>query len=119
MDLSNLRLALSGMNYAPCKSEKELEDQVVTRLDKLGVPFQRQVIMSKEDRFDLLVSDGIVIEIKVGGSAGELLRQVERYAQYESVTHIIVVTTRAAHRKILSAGPLHGKSVEVLHVGWF
>lgn len=60
-----------------------------------------------------------MLEIKAGGSAGELLRQVERYAQYESVNHIIVVTTRAAHRKLLSAGPLHGKPVEVIHVGWF
>jgi hypothetical protein len=107
------------MNYAPCKSERELEDQIVTRLTKLGVSFDRQVIASKDDRFDLLVSGGIVLEIKVGGSASELLRQVERYAQFDYVTHIFVITTRAAHRKILSAGPLHGKSVEVLHVGWF
>lgn len=118
MEIAKIRMALSGMNYAPCSSERELEDQVVTRLSKLGVDYERQVIASNDDRFDILIGGAIVIEIKVGGSAGELLRQVERYAQFEFVTQIIVITTRAAHRKLLSAGPLHGKAVEVLHVGW-
>lgn len=116
--LSKLRLALRGMNYSPCSSEKELEDQVVTRLAKLGVEFQRQVIASADDRFDILIEGSIVIEIKVSGSASELLRQVARYARHQCVSDIIVVTTRASHKKLIAASPIHGKMIEVLLVGW-
>lgn len=106
------------MNYPPCRSEAELENEVVKRLEAAGINYERQYRASDADRFDILIAGAIVLELKVDGGAGALLRQVERYAQYEYVTSIIVVTTRASHRQLATIGTIHGKQVGVVHVGW-
>lgn len=118
MELELILQAVRGMNYLPCENEAQLELQVIGRLERAGIAFRRQYVASKKDRFDFLVGEGIVLELKVDGSTGMLLRQVERYAQYDYVTAILVITTRASHRQLRDIGTIHGKSVGVVHVGW-
>jgi hypothetical protein len=53
-----------------------------------------------------------VIEAKIKGSAGNLLRQLERYAKLDAVKGIVVVTTRAS-QALRIPYVLEGKPVAV------
>lgn len=111
--------AIAGFNYKPCKREAEFEQQIAARLTKAGISFTTQVTVSPTERFDILIEGGIVLELKIKGSSGDMLRQVERYAQFEQAKVILVVTTRASHRSLANVDTIHGKKIGVLYVGWF
>ncbi len=108
---------LGGMNYRSFSNESELQEQVEDRLRASGIKFRSQVPATKRDRFDILLPGGIVLELKTNGSASALLSQLERYAQHEDVTAIVVVTSRSSHRQIEVVHEVYGKPVRVIHVG--
>lgn len=69
---------------------------------------RREFIIGPADRCDFFV-DGIVVEVKVGGSVSEVTRQLHRYAQSSKVTGIILVTSRLRQKRMpdeLSGKPL-------------
>ena len=74
-------------------TEKDLQDSFETVFRERGIPFRREVEISKRDRLDFLLDDGIALEVKIKGSLPELVRQIARYARHESVREILVVGT--------------------------
>jgi hypothetical protein len=77
-------------------SELEIQMAIGQVLATAGIPAQREYRLSEKDRLDFFI-DGLVIEVKIGGSASEVMRQVARYAQHDNVQGVLLVTTRARH----------------------
>ena len=94
-----------------CTDELTLQDGIARILTEHAVPFEREARLGARDRVDFLVGD-VAIECKIGGSVTELIRQLTRYAWHESVSELLVVTSRLRHNK--TPALLNEKRVVVL-----
>lgn len=95
-------------------TEAELQAGLAERLTQAGYEVSREVVLSKGERIDLLVGD-VGIEVKINGSLEALMRQLQRYAKFDEVQSMLVVTTKPKHTNL----PLEvdGKKVDVVVVG--
>jgi hypothetical protein len=89
--------------------EKDLQDGIASLF---GDRLSREFHLGAFDRPDFFIeADGVVIEIKVKGSAGSVLLQLERYAKHDRVKGLVLVTTRSTQALrmpyILNEKPLH------------
>ncbi|WP_274362727.1 hypothetical protein [Paenibacillus thermotolerans] len=76
-------------------SEYKLHEIIARELDKEGIQFQREFPLGPRNRIDFLTIDGIGIEAKKGKpNEQQVLKQLERYAQFDSVTGLILVIER-------------------------
>ena len=71
--------------------EDSLQRGIGEVLRKKGYLFRREESLSARDRPDFLLDGGLAIEVKIGGSLPELLRQVARYTEHEEVRGILVM----------------------------
>lgn len=76
--------------------EAELQEGISRVLRERGLTFEREYSLSSADRIDFLVNN-IGVEIKIGSSRAQVLRQLHRYAQHEEIKGLVVVTTKATH----------------------
>lgn len=76
--------------------EGELQEALERALIASGLQVDREVYLDSRNRIDFMV-DGVGIEVKVAGKAASLVRQLHRYAKFESVKELVVVTTRSMH----------------------
>lgn len=74
-------------------SEKVLHDGVAEVLDFHEIDYQREVVRDG-DRFDFLCRFGIVLEVKIGGSFAEAVRQARRYLLHDDVQTVVVLSSR-------------------------
>jgi hypothetical protein len=84
----------------PVSVEKAMQDAVESALRAEGLAFRREVTRGA-DRIDFVVGS-VGVELKVKGSAGDVLRQLERYALWEDLTELLLVTSKGAHRSLPS-----------------
>lgn len=84
----------------PVTPERALQDAVEKALRAEGFNPQREVTRG-DDRIDFLVG-AVGIELKVKGSSGDVFRQLERYALWEDVTELLLVTSKGAHQALPS-----------------
>ncbi len=103
-----------GAHRFPCGTEAAMQVGVAGVFEKVGIAFAREHRFSAEDRVDFFV-DGVAVELKIKGSVTDILRQLHRYAQHESVREVLLVTTRNLHRDM--PPEMNGKPVRVLVVG--
>lgn len=109
--------SLVGRDYERIASESDLQAQVEQRLKAANLEFTSQVELdSRADRIDVLCGS-IGIELKISGGLSSVLAQLERYAQSDLVSELVLVTTRANHLNLRGMGPLHGKPLYVIIVG--
>lgn len=92
-------------------TEDELQEGLAGVLIRAGYSVEREARLSARDRIDLLV-DRIGIEVKVGGSAGDVVRQLDRYAASEGLDALVLASSRRHHLAIPAA--LNGKPVVVV-----
>jgi len=92
-------------------TEDELQEGLAEVLTRAGFSVEREARLSARDRIDLLV-DRVGIEVKVGSSAGNVVRQLERYADSEQLDGLVLASSRRHHLAIPSA--LNGKPVVVV-----
>lgn len=92
-------------------TEAQLQADVATALNGTGCLREHPL---GTGRIDFLL-DGIGIECKVDGSPSSVLRQLIRYADFEEVRGLLLVTSRATHR--FSEQELRGKPFRVVWVG--
>lgn len=63
-----------------------------------------EVRLDAHNRIDFLVelneTTKVGIEVKIGGSVAALTRQLERYAAFDDVDELLVITTKAQHHHI-------------------
>jgi hypothetical protein len=92
-------------------TEAELQDGLADVLTRAGYSVKREARLSARNRIDLLV-DRIGIEVKVDGSAGNVVRQLERYADSEALDALVLASSRRHH--LAMPGSLNGKPVVVV-----
>lgn len=91
-------------------SERDLQEALAKVLTDSGIPFEREFVASRSDRFDFLLPGGVVIEVKTQGSKNECLRQIARYLERADVSAAIAVGTRhwlASMPESLCGKPVH------------
>lgn len=88
---------LSCTRFPGCPDEYALQVTAAARLRSTGAPVEREVVLSPADRPDLMVA-GVCIEVKVAGSASQVLAQLRRYATHPQVESLVLLTRRAQHR---------------------
>lgn len=92
-------------------SEDELQRGIEQVLTDAKVTFEREVRLAPHDRIDFIVN-GLGIEVKVKGATNDVIRQLQRYLEYERITAVMLVTTCARHRDVPDT--LRGKPVYVV-----
>lgn len=78
------------------QNESELQKGIAELFTINKIPFEREYRLNIHDRPDFYIVLGdhkIALEVKVAGTKNNLLRQVARYLQHESVTCTFVVGT--------------------------
>lgn len=107
-----VRQALVAYRFA-CNSETDLQEAVASVLREAGVPFDREYRLGPRDRVDFLIDGSVAVELKIDGSFSEVLRQLHRYSEHDTVKALVLVTTRAQHRAM--PPEMNGKRVDVIH----
>lgn len=109
--------ALGRYQFRP-KDEAELQRQVAAVLRDAGIAVELEV-RAGTGRYDLLLPGGLVVELKVRGSAAEVDRQAQRYAAADDVSAVVVATTSsrlAAGLRRPGSTTLGGKPFRVIHL---
>jgi hypothetical protein len=109
--------ALTGADVArvlagyrlPVSNEAAMQSAIGLAFEQSGLPFQREVTRGA-DRIDFVVGT-VGVECKVQFSVAEVNRQLARYAQWDDLTDLLLVTTVGRHLEC--RGVLNGKTVRV------
>lgn len=110
--------SLSRWAVRTVSSEADLQRGVANVLAGDGFAFREQVSLDEHSRIDFLEEAGIGIELKVAGSRADVIRQLHRYASFDSVSGLVLVTTRRMHLVDFPVA-LRGKPLSSVYVaGW-
>lgn len=90
--------------------EYDLQQGIADALALERIPAEREVRLDDRCRVDLLAG-AIVVEVKIAGSVATVRRQLERYAAFDRVEGMVLVTGKARHRFPATLG---GKPLEVV-----
>lgn len=83
----------------PADNEAAMQS-VIERIMRIrNYDFSREVILSDADRIDFMVGT-IGLECKVAGTPASVMAQCGRYLEHDAIESLILVTTKAAHRRI-------------------
>ena len=88
---------LSKMIF-PLSVEKDTQREIENCLLRDKIAFDREVFLpglSKSEKPDFVIGDGIVIEVKIKGTKADIYRQCERYCRHPRVTSLILMTNKA------------------------
>lgn len=88
---------LSGYRL-PVSNEADMQRAIERAFRNDGMPHRREVTRGA-DRIDFVVAR-VGIECKVDGSVAEVTRQLERYALWEELDELLVVTTQGRHMNL-------------------
>lgn len=81
--------------------EDDLQQGIAQLLTTAGLDPHREFRLSDRDRVDVLVGitggRRLAIEVKLAGTAGDVRRQLSRYATHDQVDELMLVTTRRHH----------------------
>ena len=83
----------------PADNEAAMQSVIERIMSIRNYDFRREVILSDADRIDFMVGE-IGLECKVAGTAASVMAQCGRYLEHDAVESLILVTTKAAHRRI-------------------
>jgi len=113
MNSSEIAMLIGGYRYT-FPDEQGLQDGIERVLTGAGVTFQREAQLSVDDRIDFLIQCGIGLEVKVQGRPADVTRQLHRYAQHDSITALVLVTSRMQLARVPKE--LNGKRVDVVRL---
>lgn len=96
--------------------ERGLQDGIAVVLAGAGRPFVREARLGEAGVVDFLVgaAPAVGVEVKVQGGLAAVTRQLFGYAGRPEVDALVLVTPRAAHRRLPPT--LAGKPVHVCHL---
>ncbi len=78
----------------PCDTECRLHAAIAAALDRSGLAYEQEVVLSAKDRIDFLVGD-VGLEAKIAGGRLAVWRQLERYAEHERIGSLVLVAAIA------------------------
>lgn len=93
-------------------SEDELQTAVEAVLNENKIEFLREFQLSKKDRIDFLIGS-VGLEIKIGFSYADVIRQLHRYAQSDRIEALILLTSRLQHSMPLE---INGKTLCTINI---
>lgn len=83
--LQNLRVNVVMVEY-------DLQYEISKHLSENGISFQKEYKLGKGSRIDFLTESGVAIEVKKGKpNKASVIRQLEKYAEFEEVKSIILI----------------------------
>lgn len=99
--------------------EEDLQEQVWEILSwQVPYSFVREFVISPRDRIDFFIPQPrIGIECKVDGAPASVMRQLLRYAEFEWIDGLILVTMRSSHLKLSSRTDLENATLQVCWIG--
>lgn len=101
------------------RDERELQTGITAALEGAGFTVRREVSLTRHDRIDMFLEhERVGIEVKVGGNADSLHRQLVRYAECPWIEEFVVVTNRATHAARLEGTHVNEKPVHVVRTRW-
>lgn len=114
MTASEIADIVRGFAYA-YRNEADVQAAVVELLSSKGHAVMSEVPLTDRDRIDLVV-DRVGVEIKIKGSAANVARQLQRYAESDLIDELVLVTGISRHEAFLGA-TIGGKPVTVVWIG--
>jgi hypothetical protein len=85
-------LPLLGSLRLPLTDEKKLQSLLSTALSAAHVDHTREVKLAPGSIVDFMLDHGIVIECKLKEGKREIFRQLQRYAEFDEVQCLILMT---------------------------
>lgn len=83
---------LQSHRFSLSDEKMKLQPEIAEVLTSAGVKFEREYRLSDKSIIDFLVDDSIGIEAKVKGSKLNIFRQVERYAAFDQIKRLVLIT---------------------------
>lgn len=90
-DVRDLLMGYRFRGVREADYQQAIEDILAQRVE---VPFEREVWLTRRDRIDFLFDGGLGIEVKVDDTRAKIIRQLGRYAQSERVTELLLASSR-------------------------
>lgn len=90
--------------------EARVQATIEALLKREGIEHKREHRFDKASRIDFLIGS-IGVEVKTGGGISAVIRQLHRYAEFATVSELVLVTTRATLAR--TPRELNGKRVHV------
>lgn len=116
MRLSSIARLLGGYLYR-YGSEIQLHEALAQVIGEAGYDFKREHVLDARNRADFWI-EGIVVEVKVGGSLAQALRQVDRYIQLPQVHGVVLASTeRWALQELLARPTWQCKAFQMIRLG--
>lgn len=91
-------------------TEDAVQRAIEVLLKKSAIDHEREVRLDKANRIDFMMGT-IGIEVKVSGGISAVIRQLHRYAEFATVSELVLVSTRASLARVPTE--LNGKRVRV------
>lgn len=106
--------ALQGQRLV-LQNEKVLQAQISEIFKKSGLQFVPEHRLDEKNRVDFLVHDHVAVEVKISGTFQKMAiyRQCERYAKFDYVKSVILITGRS----IGFPSDIGGKPCYVINLG--
>ncbi len=87
--------ALYRLRIHVLRDEWALHEQIKLQLENVGISYKYEYKLGSRNRIDFLTSGGIGIEAKKGKpNTRTVIAQLDRYAEFEKITTLILVVER-------------------------
>lgn len=94
-------------------TEALLHDDVERHLRSGAIPYEREHRLGPGERLDFLIAEHIAVELKIRAQRKSIYRQLDRYARYEIIEGLILVTASA----LGMPKEIGGKPIYVVQLG--
>lgn len=95
----------------PLNNEIATQDAIASAFKESGISYQREVRLDAANRIDFMVGD-IGCEVKIKSPKMKLFKQVERYAEFDAISRIVLIINVATG----FPKEVNGKPVYVLNL---
>lgn len=95
--------ALQDLRVGYIEYESQVCDEIAKLLDAGGIGYRKEVKLGGRSRVDFMTDCGVAIEVKKGKpSSSSVSKQVERYASFDVVEGVVLVTERGlfSHKSV-------------------
>lgn len=92
--------------------ESVLQEGIETLLKLNDLDYSREMRLGPRSRIDFLVED-IGLEVKTAGGADSVLRQLTRYAGFDEIKGLVLVTNKLRHT---FPSDIDGKPLEIVYL---
>lgn len=91
-EIERIFSAIKYKNYT-LSNEKKVQIQLLSHFKSAGLDAKREVHLSNDSIIDFMIGD-IGIEVKVKGAAFGILKQCERYCEFDQVKCLLLISAK-------------------------